>query len=73
VVREVIVDVAVGPEHMDVEEALIVLTRRHVAYGYRQLWSKLRRVGYIVNLNKVQRLLQLWGYTLTQPRPHPKP
>jgi putative transposase len=73
VVREVIVDVAIGPEHMDVEEALVVLARRHVAYGYRQLWSKLRRAGYIVNRKKVQRLLRLWGYTLTKPRPHPKP
>lgn len=62
----------IGPELMPVEEALVILARRHVAYGYRQLWSKLRRAGYIVNRKKVQRLLRLWGYTLTKPRPHPK-
>ena len=49
---------------------MIVLARRHVAYGYRQLWSKLRRAGYIVNRKKVQWLLRLWGYTLRLPRPH---
>lgn len=73
VVREVVISAPIGPDVMPVEEALIVLARRHVAYGYRQLWSKLRRAGYIVNRKKVQRLLRLWGYTLTKPRPHPKP
>jgi putative transposase len=65
-------DVPVGPEHLAPEEALVVLARRHVAYGYRRLWAKLRRAGYVVNRKRVQRLLKLWGYGLTRPRPHPK-
>lgn len=73
VVREVAIDVKVSPDLMPVEDALVVLARRHVAYGYRQLWSKLRRAGYCVNRKKVQRLMRLWGYSLTRPRPHPKP
>ncbi len=27
---------------------------------------------YVVNRKRVQRLLRLWGYGLTRPRPHPK-
>ena len=72
VVRDVGLDVRLSPETMKVEDALVVLARRHVAYGYRQLWSKLRRAGYGVNRKKVQRLMRLWGYSLTRPRPHPK-
>ena len=72
VVREVDSDVRVSPASMGVEEALVILARRHVAYGYRQLWSKLRRAGYGVNRKKVQRLMRLCGYRLTRPRPHPK-
>jgi len=72
VMRELDLDVQVGPEHLAPEEALVVLARRHVAYGYRRLWAKLRRAGYVVNRKRVQRLLRLWGYGLTRPRPHPK-
>jgi putative transposase len=63
-------DVQVGPEHVAPEDALVVLARRHAAYGYRRLWAKLRRAGYVVNRKRVQ--LRLWGYGLTRPRPHPK-
>ncbi|MDQ6945024.1 MAG: transposase [Actinomycetota bacterium] len=72
VMRELDLDVQVGPEQLAPEEALVVLARRHVAYGYRRLWAKLRRAGYVVNRKRVQRLLRLWGYGLTRPRPHPK-
>lgn len=72
VVRELDLGERIGPELMPIEKALVILARRHVAYGYRQLWAKLRRAGYVVNRKKVQRLLRLWGYTLTKPRPHPK-
>ena len=62
VMRELDLDGQVGPEHLAPEEALVVLARRHVAYGYRRLWAKLRRAGYVVNRKRVQRLLRLWGY-----------
>ena len=48
------------------------LARRHVASGYRRLWAKLRRAGYLVNRKRVHRLLQVWGFLLKRPRPHPK-
>jgi HTH-like domain len=53
--------------------AMFGFTEKRVAYGYRRLWAKLRRAGYVVNRKRVQRLLRLWGYGLTRPRPHPKP
>jgi putative transposase len=61
-----------GPTQMPAEDALELLARRHVAYGYRRLWAKLRRAGYVINRKLVQRLMRLWGYGLTRPRPHPK-
>lgn len=70
--RELAIDVEISPLTMSAEDALVVLARRHVGYGYRQLWSRLRRRGYCINRKKVQRLLRLWGYSLTRPRPHPK-
>lgn len=39
------VAVAINPEQLSVEDALVVLARRHVAYGYRRLWAKLRRAA----------------------------
>lgn len=72
VLRTVDLAVEVSPQLLAVEDALVVLARRHVAYGYRRLWAKLRRAGYVVNRKRVQRLLKLWGYGLTRPRPHPK-
>jgi putative transposase len=63
---------ALGPEHLDVEVALHVLARRHVAAGYRKLTARLRRRGYRVNKKKVQRLLRVWGFTRARRRPHPK-
>lgn len=71
--REVAIDVEISPATLSVEDALVVLARRHVGSGYRQLWSRLRRKGYCVNKKKIQRLLRIWGYSLTRPRPHPKP
>lgn len=67
--RSLDVGVEINPEQLAVEDALVVLARRHVAYGYRRLWAKLRRAGYVVNRKRVQRLLQLWGYGLSRPRP----
>jgi len=43
--RELDLDLQVGPEYLAPEEALVMLARRHVAYGYRRLWAKLRRAG----------------------------
>lgn len=61
-----------GPEHLEVEVALHVLARRHVAAGYRKLTARLRRRGYRVNKKKVARLLRAWGFTRARRRPHPK-
>lgn len=65
-------DVIISPDRIGVEDALVVLARRHVAYGYRRLHAKLGRFGYCVNRKRVQRLLRLWGFGLRRPRPHPK-
>jgi putative transposase len=70
--REVDLGERLDPATMPVEEALVILARRHVAYGYRMLWAKLRQAGYPVNRKKVHRLLKLWGFLLTRPRPRPK-
>jgi len=61
-----------GPQHYDVEVALHVLARRHVAAGYRKLTARLRRRGYVINKKRVQRLLRVWGFTRARRRPHPK-
>ena len=71
-VRETGIELVLDPATVSVEDALVILARRHVAYGYRRLWAKLRRAGYLVNRKRVQRLLQLWGYGLKRPRPHAK-
>ncbi len=63
---------ALGPEHLDVETALHVLARRHVAAGYRKLGARARRRGYVINHKRVQRLLRVWGFTRAARRPHPK-
>jgi putative transposase len=63
---------AIGPEHLDVEVALHVLARRHVAAGYRKLTARLKRRGYVINKKRVQRLLRAWGFTRARRRPHPK-
>jgi putative transposase len=70
--RELDLGEVIAPQSMGAEEALVILARRHVAYGYRRLWAKLRRAGYVINRKRVQRLLRLWHYTLTRPRPHAK-
>jgi len=63
---------ALGPEHLDVEVALHVLARRHVAAGYRKICARARRRGYVINRKRVQRLLRVWGFTRAARRPHPK-
>jgi putative transposase len=63
---------ALGPEHLDVETALHVLARRHVAAGYRKVCARARRAGYVINKKKVARLLRVWGFTRARRRPHPK-
>jgi putative transposase len=65
---------AEGPiaEHLDVETALHVLARRHVAAGYRKVCARARRAGYGINRKRVARLLRVWGFTRARRRPHPK-
>jgi len=61
-----------GPGHLDVETALHVLARRHVAAGYRKIGARARRAGYVINHKRVQRLLGCWGFCRARRRPHPK-
>lgn len=63
---------ALGPGDLEVEVALHVLARRHVAAGYRKLTARLRRRGCVINKKRVARLLRAWGFTRARRRPHPK-
>lgn len=63
---------ALGPERVEVEVALHVLARRHVAAGYRKICARARRRGYVINKKRVQRLLRCWGFCRARRRPHPK-
>ncbi len=60
VLRALDLEVPVGPEQMPAEDALVG------GQCSRRLWAKLRRMGYVVNRKRVQRLLRLWGYGLTR-------
>ena len=62
----------IGPGLVDLETAIHILARRHVAAGYRMIRSRLKKKGYQVNRKKVARLLKAWGFTRAQKKPHPK-
>ncbi len=64
--------ILIGPGLVDVETAIHILARRHVAAGYRLIRSRLKKKGYQVNRKKVARLLKAWGFTRAQKKPHPK-
>ncbi len=70
VVREVGLDVRV--ESMRVEDALVILARRHVAYGFRMLLSGCAEPATASIGRKCGGCSKLCGYGLTRPRPHPK-
>jgi putative transposase len=65
-------ELVLSPLSVTLEVALHVLARRRPAAGYRQLTSRLRRAGYLVNRKKVARLLQAWGFSRRLRRPRPK-
>ena len=62
----------IGPGIVEPDVAICTMARRHLAAGYRKVTSRLRRLGYVVNHKRVARLLRAWGFTRTQPKPHPK-
>lgn len=61
-----------GPDLVDLEVAICVMARRHLAAGYRKVTARLRRQGYVVNRKRVQRLLKAWGFLRARPKHHPK-
>lgn len=65
-------EIAPHPSTHTTEQAIEFFARRHGAYGYRRVWAKLRRAGFVCNRKKVQRLLKAWGFTRPRQRPHPK-
>jgi len=64
--------IELGPGLVDVETAIHVPARRHVAAGYRMIRSRLKKRGYVVNAKKVARLLKAWGFSRPAKKPHPK-
>jgi len=68
----VIEETVVDPFRHSVEEAIVIICRRRVAFGYRRVWAMLRRAGYKVNRKRVHRLMKAWGFLRVAKRRHPK-
>jgi transposase InsO family protein len=47
---------------------MLELSGRHPRYGYRRVWSLLRREGFVVNRKRVHRLWRLNGLKVPQRR-----
>ena len=68
----VIEDTIVDPLRHSVDEAIVIICRRRVAFGYRRVWAMLRRAGYQVNRKRVHRRMKAWGFLRVAKQRHPK-
>lgn len=49
----------------NIEEVIVKLREQHKDYGYRRITGALKKLGYVINKKKVQRLMQKLGLQVT--------